>query len=197
MPPTRRHAILALLAGAAATPLLGRVAQGQGVPTALLPTPACADDDEPTVSQTEGPYFSANSPLRQDFTGDGTSGERLVIGGLVLDTACNPVPEAIIELWHADAEGNYDNEGFRCRGHGFSDVEGRWWFATIVPGLYPGRTRHYHLKVQRPGGAALTTQLYFPDEAQNQRDGIFDERLLLRMEAEDGERYGLFDFVLS
>jgi protocatechuate 3,4-dioxygenase beta subunit len=43
------------------------------------------------------------------------------------------------------------NETYRYRGHSFSDDHGRWWFDTIVPGLYPGRTRHYNLKVQRRG----------------------------------------------
>ena len=55
--------------------------------------------------------------------------------------------------------------------------------ATIVPGGYPGRTRHFHVKVQRPGGRVLTTQLYFPGEPLNRRDGLFDERLLLRLAA--------------
>ncbi|MDB5562111.1 MAG: intradiol ring-cleavage dioxygenase [Hyphomicrobiales bacterium] len=197
MSPNRRQAILGILAGAAASPLAGQVAKGQGLPDALMPTPSCGDNDEPTVAQTEGPYFTPNSPLKQDFTGDGATGKRLMIGGLVLDTACNPIPAAMIELWHADAAGSYDNKGSRYRGHSLSDEQGRWWFATIVPGLYPGRTRHYHLKVQRPRGEMLTTQLYFPGEPQNERDRIFDDRLLLRLEPAGGERYGLYSFVLA
>ncbi len=197
MSPNRRQAMFALLAGAAVSPLLTRGVAGQGLPKSLLPTPSCTDDDEPTLSQTEGPYFTPSSPLKQDFSGDGATGERLVVGGLVLDTACAPIPEAMIELWHADAEGAYDNEGFRYRGHGLSDAQGRWWFSTIVPGIYPGRTRHYHLKVQRPRGETLTTQLYFPGEPDNERDRIFDESLMLRLESEGGERYGLYSFVLA
>lgn len=197
MSPNRRHAILRLLAGAAASPLLVRNTMAQGLPAALVPTPSCADADDVTIAQTEGPYFSPNSPQRQDLSGDSTRGERLVIGGLVLDTRCTPIPQALIELWHADAEGAYDNAGFRFRGHALSDEQGRWWFSTITPGLYPGRTRHFHLKAQRPGGAVLTTQLYFPGEAQNARDSIFDGRLLLRLERFEGEQYGLYDFVLA
>ncbi len=197
MKPSRRHLILGIIAAGATSnfPVLG--AKGQGFPEALTPTPSCADEDEPTVEQTEGPYFTPNSPLRQDFTGDGSSGERIVIGGLVLDTDCQPVPDAMIELWHADAEGAYDNQGYRYRGHGLSDDQGRWWFATIIPGRYPGRTRHFHLKVQQLGNKTLTTQLYFPGEADNERDRIFDERLLLSLQEADGELYGTYNLVLG
>lgn len=193
----RRSAILAIMAGAAASPLLSHGVNAQGLPDSLLPTPSCTDADDVTIAQTEGPYFTPNTPLKQDFTGDGPAAERLIIGGMVLDTNCNPIPNAIVELWHADAAGAYDNEGFRFRGHGFSDEQGRWWFATIVPGLYPGRTRHFHVKAQRPGGPMLTTQLYFPDEAGNAQDGIFNDTLLLQLEQAGAERYGLFTFVLA
>jgi protocatechuate 3,4-dioxygenase beta subunit len=197
MSPNRRSAILAIMAGAAASPLLSHGVNAQGFPDSLLPTPSCTDADDVTIAQTEGPYFTPNTPLKQDFTGDGPAAERLIIGGMVLDTNCNPIPNAIVELWHADAAGAYDNEGFRFRGHGFSDDQGRWWFATIVPGLYPGRTRHFHVKAQRPGGPMLTTQLYFPDEPGNAQDGIFNDTLLLQLEQAGAERYGLFTFVLA
>jgi protocatechuate 3,4-dioxygenase beta subunit len=66
-----------------------------------------------------------------------------------------------------------------------------------VPGLYPGRTRHYHAKVQKPGGRMLTTQLYFPGEPQNRRDGIFNEKLLLNVRDTSDGKFGRFDFVIS
>ena len=78
-----------------------------------------------------------------------------------------------------DETGNYDNSGYKLRGHQFTDAEGRWWFDTIVPGLYPGRTRHFHIKVQAPGARVLTTQLYFPGEPDNARDRIFNQELSL------------------
>ena len=98
---------------------------------------------------------------------------------------------------HADAQGAYDNQGYRLRGHQFSDARGRYVFDTITPGVYPGRTRHYHVKAQAPGGRVLTTQLYFPDESANRRDGIFDRRLLMRVEAASDGNVGRFDFVLN
>jgi hypothetical protein len=69
--------------------------------------------------------------------------------------------------------------------------DGRFELTTIVPGVYPGRTRHIHVKVQAPDGPILTTQLYFPDEPGNASDGIFDERLLMDMSEEDDRRVGV------
>ncbi len=106
-------------------------------------------------------------------------GERIALAGFVLDRRCRPVAGALLDLWHCDAAGEYDNDGYRLRGHQFSDAEGRFVFETIVPGKYPGRTRHYHVKVQAPGRSILTTQLYFPGEPGNEDDRIFDSALLL------------------
>jgi protocatechuate 3,4-dioxygenase beta subunit len=102
-----------------------------------------------------------------------------------------------VDFWQTDANGAYDNAGYRMRGHQFTDEAGRYTLETVIPGLYPGRTRHIHVKVQAPNQPALTTQLYFPDEARNASDGIFRPALLLAMEdAEDGKR-ATFDFVLN
>ena len=87
--------------------------------------------------------------------------------------------------------------GFRYRGHLFTDDAGRYRFRTILPALYPGRTRHYHVKVQAPQQPVLTTQLYFPDEPGNSRDGLFRRELVMRMaEAGDGLS-AQFAFVLD
>jgi protocatechuate 3,4-dioxygenase beta subunit len=67
----------------------------------------------------------------------------------------------------------------------------------VMPGLYPGRTRHIHVKVQAPHGRVLTTQLYFPNESQNKRDGIYDERLVVTMPTSSAAPpVARFDFVL-
>ena len=67
----------------------------------------------------------------------------------------------------------------------------------MVPGAYEGRTRHIHVKVQPPGGRILTTQLYFPGEAKNQRDGLFRKELMVRTAKAAGWLAGRFDFVLD
>lgn len=190
--PTRRH----LLAGLAAVPaMLPRLANA-ATPPMLDPTPACGDDHDLTPRQTEGPYFTPSSPEKRDFAADSPGGETMTVGGYVLTAACRPVAGALVELWHCDENGHYDNDGYRLRGHQFTDAEGRWWFDTIVPGLYPGRTRHHHVKVQRPGSRVLTTQLYFPGEPGNARDRIFDDALLLDVTSGSGGKFGRYDFVV-
>src|SRR5690606_20374167 len=127
---------------------------------------------------------------------DAPRGEPFTIAGYVVDNRCRPAPQSLIEIWHADENGDYDREGFRLRGHQFTDEQGRWWFNAVMPALYPGRTRHLHFRVQRPGGAVLTTQLFFPGEPGNLRDRLFDEALLITIiDAGDG-RFGRFDFVV-
>src|ERR1700704_3329880 len=163
----------------------------------VAPTPACHDGDEPTIRQTDGPYFKPSSPERADLVEPGTKGRLVEISGQVLTRACRPVGRALLDLWHADEWGDYDNKGFRYRGHLFTDGDGRYRIRTILPALYPGRTRHYHVKVQAPQQGVLTTQLYFPDELGNSRDGLFRRELVMRM-AEVGDGLSAqFAFVLD
>lgn len=187
------------LLGAGASTLLGGLAlRRAAADQALLPaTPQCRDADDPTPAQTEGPYFTPNSPERANLVEGDMPGERMSLIGFVLDRRCNPVPHALLDLWHADSSGQYDNQGYRLRGHLFSDDQGRFLFETIVPGLYPGRTRHFHLKVQAPKKDILTTQLYFPNEPQNARDRIFDDALLMDMKQDAVATIGRYDFVLD
>jgi protocatechuate 3,4-dioxygenase beta subunit len=167
-------------------------AEAQGAP--LRATPSCGA--EPTPRQTEGPYFKPASPRRASLIDPGMPGARIVVAGRVLSTDCTPIARALLDAWQADARGEYDNAGFTLRGHQFTDGGGRYALETVVPGLYPGRTRHIHVKVQAPGQAVLTTQLYFPGEQQNRRDGLYDPALLVEMrDAADGKT-AAFDFVL-
>src|SRR5215207_672208 len=173
-------------------------ADGAAPGTTLAPTPACDDGDEPTVAQTEGPYFTPDSPERASLLEAGMPGQRLVVAGTVLTTDCRPVRRALLDFWQADDAGQYDNQGYRLRGHQFSDDQGAWRLETVVPGIYTGRTRHIHVKVQAPDGPVLTTQLYFPGEPANERDGIFSPELLLSdVRDSGGTRRGSFTFVLE
>ena len=161
------------------------------------PTPSCRDADEPTEEQIEGPYFKPRSPARTDLVVSGTRGKIVTVEGQVLTRSCRPVPGTLFDLWHADEKGDYDNSGFRYRGHLISDASGRYRFRTILPGLYPGRTRHYHFKVQAPLKPILTTQLYFPGERGNDYDSFFSDELLVRFDETPSGATARFDFVLD
>jgi protocatechuate 3,4-dioxygenase beta subunit len=163
----------------------------------LDPTPECHNGDAATLRQTEGPFFKPSSPERADLIEPGMAGQPIDLAGFVLTRGCKPVPGALVDLWHADAKGDYDNSGFHWRGHQFADAEGRFRFRTIVPGNYPGRTRHFHVKVQPKGGRVLTTQLYFPGEPGNRKDELFRRELLIRTAKNQGSVAGRFDFVLD
>jgi protocatechuate 3,4-dioxygenase beta subunit len=190
--PIRRR--LLAVSALAVTGLVFDDAAAQQLPA----TPQCKDGDEPTVRQTAGPFFKPSSPQRADLVEPNTKGRLVDLSGQVLTRSCRPVAGALLDLWHADEWGEYDNKGFRYRGHIFADGEGRYRFRTILPALYPGRTRHYHVKVQAPQQSVLTTQLYFPaDEAANRRDGLFRRELLMRTaDAGDGMS-ARFDFVVD
>lgn len=165
----------------------------------LEPTPACGDDDEPatpTPKQTEGPYFKPKTPERASLLGKDFKGRKLIVKGRVISTTHKPVGKALLDFWQCDDKGVYDNDGFTYRGHQYADADGRFHLETITPGLYPGRTRHIHVKVQAPHKPALTTQLYFPGEKQNARDGIFNKALLVKLEKKADHDVALFDFVL-
>ena len=165
----------------------------------LAPTPACPDDDDPTPAQTEGPFYTPDTPERASLLEPGMVGTVLVVTGRVVDTDCRPISGALLDFWHSDDAGVYDNAGYRLRGHQFADSDGAWRLETIMPGVYTGRTRHIHVRVQPPGVQILTTQLYFPGEAANARDGIYRPELELTMAGDesDGSRSGTFDFVLA
>ena len=162
----------------------------------LSPTPACHDGDEPTLPETEGPFFKPKSPQRGDLREPGIAGRPIDLSGVVLTRSCRPVATALVDLWQADDGGEYDNKGFRLRGHVFTDAQGRYSFRTIIPGLYPGRTRHYHVKVRAPSRPVLTTQFYFPDEARNRTDAFFHRELVMQV-ADDEALRARFDVVLA
>ena len=191
--PTRRKIMLGGAAAASGLLLLEELlAQGQ-----LTPTPACEAIGATTPRQTEGPFFTRNSPERQSLLEPGLKGRPLELIGLVVTRNCKPVTGALLDFWQADAAGAYDNSGFRLRGHQFASREGAYRLRTIMPAQYTGRTAHIHVKVQAPNQPVLTTQLYFPDQPQNARDPLFRPELLMRINKSGEALQGRFDFVLE
>ena len=190
-----RRGFFSLLAGMWTGLCVARMA-GTAQAQSLRPTPSCPDGAQPTPRQTAGPYFKPHSPERASLLEPGMPGMKIVVTGVVRLANCQPVPRALIDVWHADDRGAYDNAGFRLRGHQYTDDQGRYRLETIVPGNYPGRTRHFHVNVQAPKGPVLTTQLYFPGEAGNTSDPIFNRELVLRVQDGAEVRTATFDFVL-
>jgi protocatechuate 3,4-dioxygenase beta subunit len=150
-----------------------------------------------TPAQTEGPYYTPNTPERASLIEPGMSGARLIVTGYVLTADCQPVANAWLDFWQADDQGAYDNAGYRLRGHLFADEQGRYQLETIFPGEYPGRTQHIHVKVRAPNGPILTTQIYFPGEPGNDRDSIFDPALLADMQNAAAGELATFNFVVK
>jgi protocatechuate 3,4-dioxygenase beta subunit len=193
-------AVLAACSGRSLNDILSRMEATPGDTTTLQtlpPTPACGDDDDDlTIAQTEGPYYTPNTPERTSLLEPGITGTRLLVTGTVLSTGCTPIARALINFWHCDDAGVYDNVGYKLRGHQFTDDAGRYSLETIVPGVYPGRTRHIHVKVQAPNQPVLTTQLYFPGEPANTRDGIYNPALEMALQDSAEGQLGTFNFVL-
>lgn len=152
--------------------LLGAAALGL-VPRGALAIPpdvlAALEGDCPTPSpsQTEGPYYSETGLFRRDIT-EGRPGMPLTLVLRILDEDCLPVEGAVVDVWHADADGIYSDvpalgtggQTF-MRGMRSTDAAGVARFSTIFPGWYPGRTPHVHVKVHLGRQELLTTQVYF------------------------------------
>jgi len=150
-----------------------------------------------TLARTEGPFWRSGSPQRTSLVEPGMVGARVLLTGYVYNANCQPVPNAWVDFWQTDYYGVYDNTGYRLRGHQYTDQSGRYAMETIVPGEYPGRTIHIHVKVQAPGGPILTSQLFFPDVAHNSTDGIFHPSLVVRVENTPQGKTGTFNFVVT
>ncbi len=158
---------------------------------------SCQPGAQPTPRQTEGPFYKSGAPQRADLVEPGMSGQAIEMSGAVFTRACRPVADARIDVWQADAKGEYDNRGYRLRGYVLTDAQGRYRFRTVVPASYEGRTSHIHVKVTSPGGGTLTTQLYFPDDPLNRSDRIFRRELVVSISKANGALTGRFDFVVE
>ena len=153
-------------------------------------TPSCGRSTPP---QMAGPFFTPQSPERSSLIEPSMKAKRMRLMGQVVDTRCQPIPGVLLDFWQCDEKGEYDNQGFRLRGHQFADRKGQFVLETVVPGAYPGRTPHLHVKVQRKGGQILTTQLYLPGHPGNAGDFLFDPRLLMVARGSDF----FYQFVLA
>jgi protocatechuate 3,4-dioxygenase beta subunit len=150
---------------------------------------AFAEELTLTPRQTEGPFYPNRLPLDTDndllIINDGITpgvGEITHLTGRILDSAGNPIRNALVEIWQVDGHGVYlhtadthakRDANFQGFGRFFTGSSGEYYFRTVKPVPYPGRTPHIHFKVKRGGQREFITQCYVKDHPQNERDGIF------------------------
>jgi protocatechuate 3,4-dioxygenase, beta subunit len=149
-----------------------------------------AEELTQTAALTEGPFYPDRLPLDTDndllVINDGITpavGEITYLGGKVLTSSGSPVRNALVEIWQVDHNGAYLHSGssnrekadknFQGYGRFLTDGEGRYFFRTVKPVAYPGRTPHIHFAISQGEKRVLTTQLLIDGEAQNERDGVF------------------------
>jgi protocatechuate 3,4-dioxygenase beta subunit len=163
---------------------------GTLAPALLWERGAFAEELTRTPRQTEGPFYPDKLPLDTDndllVINDGLTpavGEVTHLAGRILDARGEPLRNVVVEIWQVDGKGVYLHSGDRRKelqdGHfqGFGRFltasDGRYYFRTIRPVPYPGRTPHIHVKVKRGERELLTTQCYIKGEAGNERDGVY------------------------
>ncbi|WP_181234224.1 dioxygenase family protein [Enhygromyxa salina] len=153
---------------------------------------------ELTPADIEGPFYLPDSPERSNLDTLGEAGVALALSGLVSDAACAPLASVIIEIWHADPSGAYDNSAtHNYRGWVRSDADGRYAFTTLIPGRYPNagtlRPAHIHLKIWRDGAEQLTTQLYFQGDPYLEEDPWAEPARTICLEPHEDGFAGVFD----
>ena len=172
-PATRRHFLQQLAASAAFFTVPGVFAQE------LTRTP----------SQTEGPFYPNHLPLDTDndllIVNDGITpavGEITHVSGRLLDAKGKPIRNAVVEIWQCDNNGAYLHTGttnadkrdknFQGFGRFHTSSTGEYYFRTIKPVPYPGRTPHIHYMVKMKGHDKFTTQCYIKGHPGNEKDGV-------------------------
>jgi len=155
------------------------------IPTVIT---ACNDrdnfDPEACIEspiETAGPFVikSPSDYVRENIIGDRTGIALMMVFTVQnINSDCNPIENAIVDVWHCDAKGNYSQydgqfdgnltgENF-LRGRQTTDLNGNASFISIFPGWYPGRTPHIHIEIKSPSGTSLLiTQVSWPDEISN------------------------------
>ena len=187
---------------------------------------AFAEELQRTPAQTEGPFYPDKLPLDTDndllIINDALTpavGEVTHLTGKVLDAKGNPVRNTLVEIWQVDHKGVYIHSGdhrqaqrdsnFQGYGRFLTSSTGEYYFRTVKPVAYPGRTPHIHFKVTKRSKELLTTQCYIKGEARNHRDMIFrslrtpaDQNALLvefapMKDSRAGELVAKFDMILG
>jgi protocatechuate 3,4-dioxygenase beta subunit len=152
---------------------------------------AFAEELVRTPPQTEGPFYPDHLPLDTDndliIVNNAITpavGRITHLSGRLLDARGEPVRDALVEIWQVDNNGVYLHSGsnnsarrdtnFQGFGRFLTASSGEFYFRTVRPVSYPGRTPHIHFKIRRAGKELLTTQCYVKGEPGNERDGVLN-----------------------
>jgi protocatechuate 3,4-dioxygenase beta subunit len=157
--------------------------------TALAAPIALADALTLTPSSTEGPFYPDRMPLDTDndllLINNGATqavGDITHLVGRVVDASGNPLHGAVVEIWQVDGNGVYLHTGsagekrdanFQGYGRFRTGPTGEYYFRTVKPVPYPGRTPHIHFAINQDGNRILTTQMYVAGHEGNERDGLY------------------------
>lgn len=175
---------------------------------------ADAETCEATGDDIEGPFFEEGAPERRQIAPDDEPGQRIVIEGTVYEPDCRtPIPGALLDVWHANEEGDYydASEDYRLRGQLKTADDGSYAIYTIKPGRYDAagglRPAHVHFTISSPQFGPLTTQMYFAGDSRlGESDSCGacasdDPTLIVDFQSEqrNGREVlvGTFDIVLS
>lgn len=130
-----------------------------------------------TTNDILGPFYRPNAPVRSDLTSEGLVGHLVNLKGSVYSSDCESVLEdAIVEIWHCNTEGEYDNESedFMQRGKWITAKDGKYAFQTILPGKYLNggvyRPAHIHFRVRAAKHKELISQIYFQGDPHIEKD---------------------------
>lgn len=161
----------------------------------------------------QGPFYTENPPIKDDglIASPDEAGQRIRISGRITNLDCTEIlAGTIVDVWHANDEGQYDNQGYNLRGKVIANEQGFYMFETILPGKYLNgsqyRPSHIHFKITPPAYPTLTTQLYFEgdtsiadDAAASITSGQYDasHRIIELSESVDGVREGRWDIVID
>ena len=162
---------------------------GLALPCFWSPRGAFAEALSLTPQQMEGPFYPDRLPLDTDndllIVNEGITpavGEITHLTGRILDADGNPLRNALVEIWQVDGHGVYlhtadthakRDANFQGFGRFLTGSSGEYYFRTVKPVPYPGRTPHIHFKIKQSGESEFTTQCYVKGHPQNERDGVF------------------------
>jgi protocatechuate 3,4-dioxygenase beta subunit len=211
---SRRGFLTSTLAGAAAAqPTPAQAGSSKKAPKYsdyLKDLDKGGETETPTEGNIEGPFYRPGVPERSKLNRDGDKGDRLVIAGTIVNTRGEPIEGAVLEVWHANAVGQYDNgdpdhpplnEVFHLRGRITTGKDGRYQFRTVRPGYYPVtptqfRTAHIHFIVRAEGYQTLTSQFFFKGEKYNRTDPWFKPSMVLDLKPVEDHFEATFRIVL-